>query len=315
MCCVFVVAHDKAMRSAVFDECWPRDTQTGIPYPLKKTQRFPIAAPPYIERICYATFNYRAGYTAENHIYAKGTVIAAFRGYTPLPLPPSPIATIYVVSLPLAGTAAFDLWFVGMLKQQQKRAGGIIKNNTNAVKNQAATQAFPGDNVDEAGGWSPRGQEGQDELGPLHSAEDEEDPEIAAILAPSRRKLAKRDAGEMEEIREKQSKMPASTNSQGRKFTKSDTKNLLPKMCNLMRYCREVGYVMAGNTYGPRKHMPPPPAAAEPSGEYPASRRPDPVAAVLQAETTDEYPMFYAWKKKPDDRPDLRGLVRDAGRL
>jgi len=24
----------------------------------------------------------------------------------------------------------------------------------------------------------------------------------------------------------------------------------------------------------------------------------DPVAAVLQAETTDEYPMFYAWKKK-----------------
>jgi len=61
----------------------------------------------------------------------------------------------------------------------------------------------------------------------------------------------------MEEIREKQSKMPTSTNSQGRKFTKSDTKNLLPKMCNLMRYCREVGYVMAGNTYGPRKHMPP----------------------------------------------------------
>eukprot|EP00873_Tetraselmis_striata_P028656 jgi/Tetstr1/448920/TSEL_036146.t1 len=88
-----------------------------------------------------------------------------------------------------------------------------------------------------------------DELGPLYSAEDEEDPEIAAILAPSRRKLAKRDAGEMEEIREKQSKMPASTNSQGRKFTKSDTKNLLPKMCNLMRYCREVGYVMAGNTH------------------------------------------------------------------
>eukprot|EP00873_Tetraselmis_striata_P014834 jgi/Tetstr1/435098/TSEL_024066.t1 len=36
----------------------------------------------------------------------------------------------------------------------------------------------------------------------------------------------------MEEIREKQSKMPTSTNSQGRKFTKSDTKNLLPKMHN-----------------------------------------------------------------------------------
>eukprot|EP00873_Tetraselmis_striata_P041570 jgi/Tetstr1/461834/TSEL_006913.t1 len=61
------------------------DAYTGIPYLLKKTLRFPIAAPPYIERICYATFNYRAGYTAANYIYTKETVIAAFREYNPPP--------------------------------------------------------------------------------------------------------------------------------------------------------------------------------------------------------------------------------------
>eukprot|EP00873_Tetraselmis_striata_P009154 jgi/Tetstr1/429418/TSEL_019328.t1 len=73
-------SQDKAVMSDVFDDCWPRDTQTGIPYPLKKTPRFPIAAPPYIERICFATFvNYRASYTTANHIYAKETVIAEFR--------------------------------------------------------------------------------------------------------------------------------------------------------------------------------------------------------------------------------------------
>eukprot|EP00873_Tetraselmis_striata_P043634 jgi/Tetstr1/463898/TSEL_008709.t1 len=33
----------------------------------------------------------------------------------------------------------------------EKRAGGIIKHNTNAVKNLAATQAVPGDNVDDEG--------------------------------------------------------------------------------------------------------------------------------------------------------------------
>eukprot|EP00873_Tetraselmis_striata_P005308 jgi/Tetstr1/425572/TSEL_015995.t1 len=56
-----------------------------------------------------------------------------------------------VVSLSLAGTAAFPKLhgFVGVLAQQQKRAGGIIKHNTNAVKNLAGTQAVPGDNVDE----------------------------------------------------------------------------------------------------------------------------------------------------------------------
>eukprot|EP00873_Tetraselmis_striata_P023067 jgi/Tetstr1/443331/TSEL_031346.t1 len=56
-----------------------KGTTTGIPYALKKMPAFPIAAPPHIERICYATFNYRAGYNraAEDHIYAKETVIAA----------------------------------------------------------------------------------------------------------------------------------------------------------------------------------------------------------------------------------------------
>eukprot|EP00873_Tetraselmis_striata_P026718 jgi/Tetstr1/446982/TSEL_034440.t1 len=78
-------AKDKAVLSDVFDECWPRDTQTGTPYPVKKTTMLPIAAPPYIERICNATFNYRAGYTADNHIYAKETVLTAFREYTPPP--------------------------------------------------------------------------------------------------------------------------------------------------------------------------------------------------------------------------------------
>eukprot|EP00873_Tetraselmis_striata_P016587 jgi/Tetstr1/436851/TSEL_025628.t1 len=61
-----------------------------------------------------------------------------------------------VVSRPLAGTAASPKLhgLVGVLKQRQKRTGGIIKHITNAVKNLAATQAFPGDNVDE--GSSPK---------------------------------------------------------------------------------------------------------------------------------------------------------------
>eukprot|EP00873_Tetraselmis_striata_P044580 jgi/Tetstr1/464844/TSEL_009583.t1 len=44
---------------------------------------------------------------------------------------------------------------VGVLAQQQKRAGGIIKHNTNAVKNLAATQAVPTDNVDEGSSPEP----------------------------------------------------------------------------------------------------------------------------------------------------------------
>eukprot|EP00873_Tetraselmis_striata_P022218 jgi/Tetstr1/442482/TSEL_030582.t1 len=56
-----------------------------------------------------------------------------------------------------SGTAA-SLKFHGLegvQKQQHKRAGGIIKHNTNAVKNLAATQGFPGDNVDEGSSPEP----------------------------------------------------------------------------------------------------------------------------------------------------------------
>eukprot|EP00873_Tetraselmis_striata_P020228 jgi/Tetstr1/440492/TSEL_028818.t1 len=52
-----------------------------------------------------------------------------------------------IVPLPLAGTAASPKLhgLVGVLAQQHKRAGGIIKHNTTVVKNLAATQAVPGD--------------------------------------------------------------------------------------------------------------------------------------------------------------------------
>eukprot|EP00873_Tetraselmis_striata_P002645 jgi/Tetstr1/422909/TSEL_013690.t1 len=184
-------AEDKALLSAVFD------TETGIPYPVK-TPRFPIAAPPYTERIRYATFNFRAGYTAENHCYAKETVIAAFRekqgnvrnylarhydfrdvgkdaqGRKKGPLPSEDrlakalnlaealqqserAAVDKVVALPLAGTGASPELNATLvrLKQLHKKACGIIKHNTNAVKNLAATQALPGDNVDEGNSPEP----------------------------------------------------------------------------------------------------------------------------------------------------------------
>eukprot|EP00873_Tetraselmis_striata_P039209 jgi/Tetstr1/459473/TSEL_004840.t1 len=62
-----------------------------------------------------------------------------------------------VLALPLARTAASPKLhgLVGVLKQQQKREGGVIKDNTNAVKNLAATQAVPGDNVDESSSPEP----------------------------------------------------------------------------------------------------------------------------------------------------------------
>eukprot|EP00873_Tetraselmis_striata_P034041 jgi/Tetstr1/454305/TSEL_041224.t1 len=62
-----------------------------------------------------------------------------------------------VVSMALAGTSDSPKLhgLVGVLAQQQKRAGGIIKHNTNAVKNHTATQAVPGDNVDEGSGPEP----------------------------------------------------------------------------------------------------------------------------------------------------------------
>eukprot|EP00873_Tetraselmis_striata_P014641 jgi/Tetstr1/434905/TSEL_023902.t1 len=211
-------AEDKTVLSDVFDECWAGDTHTGIPYPLKKTMRFPIAAPPYIERICYATFNYRAGYTADNHIYAKETVGAAFREYHPSPFLPTlmrpyfwVVLTVHLMMYRKQGNVrnylarhyfqdegkdgqggrkkgplpsadrlakALDLeeeWhqtelgryyhagkcppanvmFKGEEEVCEKRAGGIIKHNTNAVKNLAATQAVPGDNVDEGSSPEP----------------------------------------------------------------------------------------------------------------------------------------------------------------
>eukprot|EP00873_Tetraselmis_striata_P023188 jgi/Tetstr1/443452/TSEL_031463.t1 len=44
---------------------------------------------------------------------------------------------------------------------QAKRAGGIIKHNTNAVKNLTATKAVPGDNVDEGGSPEPPDKKGK----------------------------------------------------------------------------------------------------------------------------------------------------------
>eukprot|EP00873_Tetraselmis_striata_P041569 jgi/Tetstr1/461833/TSEL_006912.t1 len=62
-----------------------------------------------------------------------------------------------VVSLPMSGTAASPKLhgLVGVMAQQQKRAGSVIKHNTNAVKNLAATQAVPSDNVDEGSSPEP----------------------------------------------------------------------------------------------------------------------------------------------------------------
>eukprot|EP00873_Tetraselmis_striata_P026250 jgi/Tetstr1/446514/TSEL_034041.t1 len=184
-------AKDKAVLSNVFDECWPRDTQTGFPYPQKKTHRFPIAAPPYIERICYASFNYRAGYTADNNVYAKETVIAAIRekqgnvrnylarhyfqdegkdGQGGRKKGPLPSADGLAKAFDLAEAwhqseegryyqagkcPPRDVMFKGEEEVCEKRAGGILEHNTNAVKILAATQAVPGDNVDEGSSPEP----------------------------------------------------------------------------------------------------------------------------------------------------------------
>eukprot|EP00873_Tetraselmis_striata_P025826 jgi/Tetstr1/446090/TSEL_033691.t2 len=76
----------------------------GDPLLFEEDVEVSIAAPPYVERICYATFNYRAGCTAENHIYAKDTVVAALREYTPSPFLSTPlrpslwaVRTVYLV--------------------------------------------------------------------------------------------------------------------------------------------------------------------------------------------------------------------------
>eukprot|EP00873_Tetraselmis_striata_P000903 jgi/Tetstr1/421167/TSEL_012210.t1 len=62
-----------------------------------------------------------------------------------------------IVALALAGTAMSlePNRVVGDLKQYYKKAGGIIKHNTNVVKNLAATQDFPSDNVDEGNSPEP----------------------------------------------------------------------------------------------------------------------------------------------------------------
>eukprot|EP00873_Tetraselmis_striata_P024836 jgi/Tetstr1/445100/TSEL_003382.t1 len=73
-------AQEKAELSAVFDKCWPRDTQTdGDPFPLKKTARFPIAASRYTERIGYAGLAakrlgkyYPAGKSSPYNVMFKG---------------------------------------------------------------------------------------------------------------------------------------------------------------------------------------------------------------------------------------------------
>jgi len=77
------------------------------------------------------------------------------------------------VSLPLPGTAASPKLhgLVGVLAQQQKRAGGIIKHNTNAVKNLAAsTQAVPGDNVDEGSSPEPPAKKAKQPAKPQQGA-------------------------------------------------------------------------------------------------------------------------------------------------
>eukprot|EP00873_Tetraselmis_striata_P023605 jgi/Tetstr1/443869/TSEL_031822.t1 len=135
--------------------------------------RFPIAALPYTERISCATFNFRAGYTAEyNYCYAKETVIATYREYTPSPFLPTPmrpslwvVPTVHLVlskkgeeevcDVTPNSEAAKLVGVVGVLKQHHKKAGGVIKLNTNVVKNLATAQAFPGDNVDEGSSPEP----------------------------------------------------------------------------------------------------------------------------------------------------------------
>eukprot|EP00873_Tetraselmis_striata_P025448 jgi/Tetstr1/445712/TSEL_003511.t1 len=74
-----------------------------------------------------------------------------------------------IVALPLApgATASPELnRIVGVLKQHQKKAGGIIKHNTNAAKNLAATKAFSGDNVDERSGPEPPAKKAKQHVKP-----------------------------------------------------------------------------------------------------------------------------------------------------
>eukprot|EP00873_Tetraselmis_striata_P037322 jgi/Tetstr1/457586/TSEL_044154.t1 len=71
----------------------------------------------------------------------------------------------------------------GPLKQQQKRAGGIIKHTTNAVKNLAATHACSGDNVDEGSSPEPPAKKAKQ---PAKPAALECRPGAMAVLDPRR---------------------------------------------------------------------------------------------------------------------------------
>eukprot|EP00873_Tetraselmis_striata_P026844 jgi/Tetstr1/447108/TSEL_034546.t1 len=102
---------------------------------------------------------YQAGKCPPANVMFKGEEetprpVPTFGGNKPIV---STVQRNKIVSLPLAGTAASPKLhgLVGVPVQQQKRAGGIIKHNTNAVKNLAATQAVPGDNVDEGSSPEP----------------------------------------------------------------------------------------------------------------------------------------------------------------
>eukprot|EP00873_Tetraselmis_striata_P021140 jgi/Tetstr1/441404/TSEL_029651.t1 len=56
--------------------------------------------------------------------------------------------------------------FVGVLKQPQKKAGGITKLNTNAPRSMTAMQAFPGDNVDEGSSPEPPANKAEQRVKP-----------------------------------------------------------------------------------------------------------------------------------------------------
>eukprot|EP00873_Tetraselmis_striata_P004868 jgi/Tetstr1/425132/TSEL_015594.t1 len=181
-------AHDKAVLSDVFDDCWPRDTQTGIPYDLmKKTaaegegkdgQVGRMKGPlPSEDRVAKALDLAEALHHSElGRYYQDGKCPPSnvvFKGEEEVCEMPaqslrwtivSSVQRNKVVSLLLPGTVASPKlpgYLVGVMAQQQKRAGGIMKHNTNAIKNMAATQAVPGDNVDEGSSPEPPARKGE----------------------------------------------------------------------------------------------------------------------------------------------------------
>eukprot|EP00873_Tetraselmis_striata_P039971 jgi/Tetstr1/460235/TSEL_005550.t1 len=153
------LAQDNAVLSAVFDECLPRETQTGIPYPLKKTPRKQANVRNYLARYYFKDEGKdgqggRKGPLLSEDRLAKALHLAEDwqqselgRHYQAGKCPPSNVMFKGEVE-----------GFLGMLKQQQKEAAGSIKHNTNAVKNLAAMQAVSDDNVDEGSSPEPPAQ-------------------------------------------------------------------------------------------------------------------------------------------------------------